>query len=147
MANAAEQLVRVRLGDTLGNDWLEGSITGSFRAYFSAAEMARFRAGRQMGDRLEGVGVALNPLHLALLLGGFGASLVVVWRGGLAVRLAVLVLVAVLANAAVAGALSRPHDRYQARIAWLVLLPPVLGLRPRAVRPEPAPRHSGSSGR
>ena len=32
-------------------------------------------------------------------------------------------LAALLANAFAAGALSGPHDRYQARIAWLVLLP------------------------
>ncbi len=28
-------------------------------------------------------------------------------------------------NAFATGALSGPHDRYQARIAWLVLLPPL----------------------
>ena len=34
-----------------------------------------------------------------------------------------MVLAALLANAFATGALSGPHDRYQARIAWLVLLP------------------------
>ena len=32
------------------------------------------------------------------------------------------VIVVLLANAAVCGALSGPHDRYQARIAWIVAL-------------------------
>ncbi len=135
MANAVEQLGRVRLGDAVGDDWLEGSITGSFDAYFPAAEMARFRAGRQFGDRLRQIASPLNPLHVAVLVLGAGACVVIGWRrrGRLEGRLAVLVLVGVLTNAAVSGALSRPHDRYQARIAWLVLLPPLLmlpGVRP-----------------
>ena len=40
--------------------------------------------------------------------------------------LAVLALTGLLANAAATGALSGPHDRYQARIAWLIVLPPLL---------------------
>lgn len=136
LANFAAQLGMVRLGDTLGPDWLEGSITGSFNAYFPAAEMARFRAGRQMADDLRRFAAPLNPLHAALLAAGAAATL---WLGARAWRrgdramagLCALVLVAVLTNAAAAGALSKPHHRYQARIAWLVLLPPLLGLRPR----------------
>ncbi len=45
--------------------------------------------------------------------------------------LAVLALIGVLANAAATGALSGPHDRYQARIAWLVVLPPLLAYAAR----------------
>lgn len=45
--------------------------------------------------------------------------------------LAVLALTGLLANAAATGALSGPHDRYQARIAWLVVLPPLLGYAAR----------------
>jgi len=145
LGNAAEQLVRVRLGDTLGSDWLETSITGSFRAYFPAAEMARFRAGLQMADRLRAIAAPFNPPHIALLLAGAGASLVIAWRrrGRMEGVLALLLLAAVLTNAAASGALSRPHDRYQARIAWLVLLPPVLMLR--AARPGPGLPHRRSS--
>lgn len=36
--------------------------------------------------------------------------------------LAALVLLALLANAAITGALSGPHDRYQSRIAWLPVM-------------------------
>ena len=32
----------------------------------------------------------------------------------------------ILANAFATGALSKPHHRYQARIAWLLVLPPLL---------------------
>ena len=152
LANGWEQLGRVRLGDTLGNDWLEGSITGSLSAYFPPAEMARFRGGRQMGEQLRSVAEPLNGVHGAALVLGAGATMVIAWRrrGRLEGRLAVLVLAAVLTNAAVSGALSRPHDRYQARIAWLVLLPPLLKLplpKPLGVRPGSGLSRIGSSGR
>jgi hypothetical protein len=142
LGNGWEQLGRVRLGDTLGNDWLESSITGSLRAYFPAAEMARFRAGLQMQEQLRAVAGPLNPWHIGLLVAGAVACVVLAVRGNV---LAVLVLVAVLTNAAVSGALSRPHDRYQARIAWLVLLPPLLMLP--AVRQGSASIRIRSSGR
>jgi hypothetical protein len=155
--NFAAQLFMVRLGDTLGPDWLEGSITGSFNAYFPAAEMARFRAGRQLADDLRRFASPLNPLHAVLLAAGAAAT---VWLGIGAWRrrdrtmagLCAVVLVAVLANAAAAGALSKPHHRYQARIAWLVLLPPLLGLRPRVIYAAPvtprdaSPRPPATSG-
>jgi hypothetical protein len=37
-------------------------------------------------------------------------------------RVAALLLAALLANAAICGALSNPHDRYQSRLAWLATL-------------------------
>jgi len=45
--------------------------------------------------------------------------------------LAILTLAGLLANAAATGALSGPHHRYQARIAWLVVLPPLLAYAAR----------------
>ena len=141
LANATDQFLRVRLGDTLGSDWLETSITGSFRAYFPPEEMARFRASRQMSDRLREIAEMLNPPHMALLIAGALASAEIAWRRRARAQgiLALLILAAVLTNAAASGALSRPNDRYQARIAWLVLLPPLLGFRLPAARPAPAP--------
>ena len=44
------------------------------------------------------------------------------------------VLVGVLANAAATGALSGPHDRYQARIAWLLPLAGLLAWPATAAR-------------
>jgi hypothetical protein len=40
----------------------------------------------------------------------------------------------IAANAAVTGALSGPHDRYQARIAWLLPLAAILAPSGRALR-------------
>nr|WP_283949760.1 hypothetical protein [Limobrevibacterium gyesilva] len=127
LRNMRHQLARVRLGDTLGPDWLEQSVTGSLRAYFPAAEQARFAASRQAHGALAAVAAPFNAVHAALLALGAAMTVVMlavrrrdpVWTG-----LAALVLAGVLANALVTGALSHVHDRYQARIAWLVLLPP-----------------------
>jgi hypothetical protein len=141
LANTAHQLTRVALGDTLGNDWLESSITGSLRAYFPAAEMARFRAGLQMNERLRPWAESLNPLHLAALLAGGIATAILAWRRN---RLAAMILLALLANAAAAGALSRPHDRYQARIAWLVLVPALLTIGSRAAADSAMPPRTSS---
>jgi hypothetical protein len=46
----------------------------------------------------------------------------------LATGLAVAVVVALLANAAVTGGLSGPHERYQSRIMWLPPLAALLGI-------------------
>jgi hypothetical protein len=142
VANTLRQLVMVGLGDTLAPTWLETSITGSLRAYFPAGEMARFRAGLQMADRLGDVAAPLNPVHAAVLMIGALATVVVgarAWRGGgrALTALCAVVLVAVLANAAASGALSRPNPRYQARIAWIVLLPPLMAVRPRDASARP----------
>jgi hypothetical protein len=51
----------------------------------------------------------------------------VAWRRNPALAgLALSVVLGVTANAFATGALSAPHDRYGARIAWLLLLPPLL---------------------
>jgi hypothetical protein len=55
--------------------------------------------------------------------------------------LAFTVLLAMLANAAICGVLSNPHDRYQSRLAWLapfVTIVAALRLRPNPVRPAAA---------
>ena len=88
-----------------------------------------------------------------LLLVGIVASLVllvIAFRRGDAPRagFAALVLTAVIVNAAAGGALSRPNPRYEARIAWLVLLPGLMvpGL-PSSLRHRPErSEHRGSPG-
>ena len=63
------------------------------------------------------------------------------WQGGDSALLGFLlcVTVGVLANAAVLGALSGPHDRYGARMAWLLPLAGLLALA-RAVGAGSPPR-------
>jgi hypothetical protein len=132
LANTLTQLGLVQLGDTLGTNWLEETVVGSLRAYFPPVEEARFRAGMQARGTLPALAEPLNLPFVVLLLAGAAASVVLL---GIALRrrdmpragLAALALAAVLVNAAAGGALSRPNARYQARIAWLVLLPAMMG--------------------
>ena len=132
--NSLDALRRVALGDTLGPDWLENSITGSLRAYFPPQEIGRFRSGLQARGELARLAAPFNRFHTGLLILGAVGSLLCLLRPGRA--LALMILVGVAANGFAGGALSGPFDRYQARIAWLVLLPPGLVL----VRSVPAPR-------
>jgi hypothetical protein len=63
------------------------------------------------------VPIALGSMILALVLLGRAALLRDFDEPA---RLVAIVIVAVLANAFVCGALSGPHDRYGARIVWIV---------------------------
>ena len=82
----------------------------------------------------------------AIVYGGAALALAVLatlWRcGRLATRerqMVLFVLVALLLNAAICGALSGPHPRYQARVVWLLpLLAAALSLSPRAAPPPRA---------
>jgi peptidoglycan/LPS O-acetylase OafA/YrhL len=104
------------------------------RQGFPRWEGAAFAAGAQAQGHLPALALPfLAPHRLVLVLGGLGALLA--WRRAAAwgdrqrLALALCVLVGVTVNAAATGALSAPHHRYQARIAWLLPLAAVLGLR------------------
>ena len=80
---------------------------------------------------LPALAAPFDLLHLGVLVAGGLGSLVVLarWRRDRALAgFAFVVLTGLAANALVTGGLSRPHHRYQARIAWLVVLPPVFAL-------------------
>ncbi len=126
--NTVAQLGRAALGDTLTRQASGADRLGpAIEKYLGASARARFQDGLQARDRLAGFATKLNVVQTRLLIAGAFASLAIAAFGsGKIRRLAVCVLVAVLCNAAVTGALSGPHDRYQARIAWLVLLPVLL---------------------
>ena len=137
--NTASQLALNRIGDALIPDYLDATVRETLKAYFPPTEVARFENGLQSHGRLRPLADPFNPLLNTLLLVGAATSL---WIAAARHRstpalaaFATLILVAVLANAFATGALSGPHDRYGARIAWLVLLPPaltVLGILARA---------------
>jgi hypothetical protein len=128
--NTARQLVLVRLGDTLGPQHLVSTVGLLMRTYFPQPEIARFMASRQVAGTLPAVAVPLAPLRLGLLVVGAIGTFVLIpvaWRRNPALAgLALSVVLGVTANAFATGALSAPHDRYGARIAWLLLLPPLL---------------------
>ena len=132
VANTLRQLGLVRVGDALGAQHLDVALLPRLELYFPAREAAAYRASLQAADGLAAMAAPFAPLHLAALLAGVAGNLwVAATRRGPVQGLAVLVLAGLLANAAATGALSGPHDRYQARIAWLVVLPPLLAYAAR----------------
>jgi hypothetical protein len=89
-------------------------IPNQMRAYLTAHQQ---RKGFDFAP-VNWVQVPFGWLSIAALILALGVSL---WRG--AGRESVLlgfVLVALIGNAIVCGALSNPHDRYQSRLIWIV---------------------------
>ncbi|RAI60044.1 hypothetical protein DOO78_06380 [Roseicella frigidaeris] len=141
--NTLRQLGLARVGDTLGPENLAGTVGRELALGFPPAEAARFAASLQARGVLRQASAPVLLLHpAALLLGAAGALLAWGWAAragdGRRLGLVLCVLVGITANAAATGALSGPHDRYQARIAWLLPLAALLAW-PRRPRPTPNP--------
>jgi hypothetical protein len=146
-ANTLDQMVTAGAGDVISQPWVDvETATGSrVREFFPEAEAARFAASRQAARTLPELVAPLAPLHAALLAGGLVAALaaaVRALRGGQARALALVlcVLGGAAANAFATGGLSKPHHRYQARIAWLIPVVAVITILPA---PLPGARSPG----
>jgi hypothetical protein len=133
----AQQLARVATGYGIRTDiWHTHWIIDTFTPHANAA----MKAARQQRGDLDFT--AINYLHVPV---AWGSTLLLLGVIALAARrrrysgigdLAVLAALAILANAAVCGALSNPNDRYGARMVWLatlvVLLVPWIRRSPQA---------------
>ena len=131
LRNAWVQLGLVKVGDALVADHLDVAVEPKMRRYFPPEERARYLASVQQTGALPALAAPFALLHLGVLVAGGLGSLVVLarWRRDRALAgFAFVVLTGLAANALVTGGLSRPHHRYQARIAWLVVLPPAFAL-------------------
>jgi hypothetical protein len=142
LANTLRQLILVRVGDTLSDEHLALSARRGIADHFPPSELAAFDAGAQMRGELPGRAAPFLWAHVPVLLGALAAALAMLWSAARRRDLrrgAVLLfaLVALGANAAATGALSKPHHRYQARIVWL--LPLAVGA---ALLRQPRPRRS-----
>lgn len=128
-ANTLRQLFRVQVGDTLVPDHLDIAVLPRLRPYLPPAEIARYQAALQPRGLFRDAAAPFLATHAVLLAAGTAGSVAVMlrcWRTRRTLAgLAAVVLAALLANAFATGALSGPHDRYQARLAWLVLLAPL----------------------
>jgi hypothetical protein len=135
--NFARQLGMVATGDGL-MAWPD-TVTPVIHRDFPPAEARRYDAALQTQGRLF-VPAWLRDLHAVALLVGVVATLVALpvamRRRHCVAALCVATLICLLGNAAITGALSGPHDRYQSRIAWLpVFVPMVAGLALRRGAP------------
>ena len=144
--NMARQLWMIQLGDTLHSDHLDVTVAKSVREHFAAAELESMNGSRQMNNTLVADAVWFSRLNVGVFYCAavFGLYvLFVAWRKRsarltqtltalerehtkLVVSFILMLWLGVVANAFATGALSKPHHRYQARIAWLLVLPPLL---------------------
>ena len=141
LRNGWRQLFLAGLGDTLRRSDIGSGPAERLARHFPPAEAARFHASRHSADMLSAMAAPLRwPHGVVLALGGM-AGLLAWWRAAISgdatlLALVLCVLVGVTANAFATGALSGPHERYQARIAWLLPLVGVLGFwAPSPARP------------
>lgn len=126
LRNGHRQLGEFATGDGL-HAWPD--MVGRWIARdFPAAEYAAYAASRQARERLA-VPRWMQALHAVVALAGVAGCAVLLGLGlrrrHVAGGFAAIVLLALLANAAIAGGLSTPHDRYQSRV---MLLPPLVAL-------------------
>lgn len=127
--STAQQMIKVATGDALDE---EHSDARGFLIDFMPSIAGPFGAARQQqGQVTRSLFNGLNRIHIPVALGCVAGLLpVAIWglcrgRSDLAV-LALFVLLALVGNAFICGALSNPHDRYQGRLIWLA--PLVIGL-------------------
>jgi hypothetical protein len=120
LAASARQLRLVATGQgTHDQIW---HTYGIIERYISG-EVPAMRNARQQRGELDFD--LINRVHVPIALGSMILALVLLARATISGRfdetgrLAATVTVAILANAFVCGALSGPHDRYGARIAWI----------------------------
>lgn len=126
LRNGVVQLGRFASGDELHA--CPTTVTPWINRDFPPFERAAYAAARQTGNRLAVPGW-MQALHAAVALGGVaGCGIVLVValrRRHVAAGFAAAVLLAVLANAFIAGGFSTPHHRYGSRV---MLLAPAVAL-------------------
>lgn len=123
--STVQQLVTVATGDALEEAHYDAR---AFFITFTPHIAGPFREARQQQDGLsQSLFDRLNLIHVPVALAAVcGLLPLAIWsarrrRYDLA-ALALFVLVALVGNAFICGALSNPHDRYQSRMVWLAPL-------------------------
>jgi hypothetical protein len=150
LAATAEQLWLVGSGYGVHDKILH--TYGIIKRFIPREEPSMLRARQQHGElRFE----QINALHVPIALGSMALTLALAVRALFLRRfdsiatLAATIVGALLANAFVCGALSGPHDRYGARMAWIATLLVVVALvhaLRRPSEPRERPQSASSSG-
>jgi len=129
--NTWRELWMVGLGDTLYPDHLDVTVGERLRLYFPKEELTMFQQSRQLHGGLASSAQLFNWLGWISAVAGLIVSLYLLWQSGLQRQrarsmLIAMMFVGLLANAFATGALSKPHYRYQTRIAWLLVFVPLI---------------------
>jgi len=129
--NTMTQLMMIKLGDTLSTDWLDLTVAKGIEKFFPPAELERYKNAKQVQGTMVERASVISVVGTTAVLIGFLLSaylLIRAWRARdvALIGLISMIWIGVLANAFASGALSKPHFRYQTRIAWLLVLPPVM---------------------
>jgi hypothetical protein len=142
--SSVQQFVRFRTGDDLDRSqigsWVDAVIAKQF-----PHEYPRYRSAKQTRGTLSLE--ALATFHHRTALGAVLIVILALLRGRSEARkpwqsFAAFVALALVTNAIVAGALSGPHNRYQSRLIWLVVLVAASAILERFHRSsEPAVLH------
>jgi len=125
--DSADQLVDVHSGEgVLNSVWHTYAIINHYTSWVAPSMQA---AHQQKGELSFGL---INRLHYPLaLLALIALPTILLLRGERFAslrRLAATVAFAILANAAICGVFSNPHDRYGARVVWLAALAVALAI-------------------
>jgi hypothetical protein len=129
IAATAQQLVSVATGEGT-NGWIPH--TYGIIARYIPSQLTPMRAARQQHWDINFA--AMNWLHVPVALGSMVLVAVMFGRALLRRRhddlslLAATVTFALLGNAFICGAISGPHDRYGARMAWIATLTVLIAL-------------------
>jgi hypothetical protein len=120
LTNTLTQLTQFASGDGF-NPW-PAQVSPWIARYFPAREQAAYAAARQQQGTFS-VPPPLARIHQIVALAGVMACVLLLpgaWRRrSPCAGLLLAVLLVLPLSAAITGALSGPHDRYQARIMWL----------------------------
>lgn len=111
-----QQLGSFATGDGLGS-WPD-TVTPWIRREFPASEAAAYAASYQARGMLS-VPQWFKTMQAAIAAGSAAALPLLLCQRRFIRGIAAAALLAILANAAITGTLSSPHDRYQSRIMWL----------------------------
>lgn len=131
LGNFARQLTLMRIGDVLGRAAAGESVPPRLAQAFPAFEQRAYEASLQQAGRLAPMAERIAWLHPLVVVLSLPVLALALWRSLRAddarrTGLILCLLVGVVGNALATGALSMPHHRYQARIAWLLPLGAVL---------------------
>ncbi|MDQ8727969.1 hypothetical protein [Bradyrhizobium sp. LHD-71] len=128
--DAGRQLLRFQAGESL-TDYHARFVAYHLGSVFASGAVASIAQSRQAMDQLSAA--AFHPFHVVGLIVGTALCLwsLIIWRKtqpAELIALQVFVILGILCNAVVTGALSGPYDRYLARVIWLIPFAGLVGL-------------------